>query len=64
VTNNRLAASYIDKPRKRRKALDVLFSEGAYSDVVREAQAERALNDARFVVDVVGRLRDATSGGG
>jgi len=27
-------------------------------------QAEPALNDARFVVDVVGRLRDALSGGG
>ena len=27
-------------------------------------QGERALNDARFVVDVVGRLRDATSSGG
>ena len=141
VTNNRLAASYIDKARKRLKALDVLFSEGAYSDVIREAQeivelalkaalrsvgveppkihdvgrlieehqtrfssefqtstrrlaeisawlrkerefafdgdidfipteqyspdqGERALNNARFVVDVVGRLRDATSSGG
>jgi len=34
----RLAQSYLDKARVRLKAIDLLFREAAYSDVVREAQ--------------------------
>ncbi len=34
----KLAVSYYKKARARRKALDVLFQEESYSDVVREAQ--------------------------
>jgi HEPN domain-containing protein len=65
VTNKGLAASYIIKARKRLKALDVLFTEEAYSDVVREAQeiVELALKAALRVIGVeppkihdVGRL--------
>ena len=35
---DRLAVSYVRKARARRKALDVLYEERSYSDVVREAQ--------------------------
>lgn len=65
MTNATLAASYILKARKRLKALDVLFAEEAYSDVVREAQeiVELALKGALRAVGVeppkihdVGRL--------
>ncbi len=38
MTNSSLAASYLAKARARLKTLPVLFSEGAYSDVLREAQ--------------------------
>ena len=38
MTNRNLARSYVDKARKRLKALAVLKDEGAHSDVVREAQ--------------------------
>jgi len=38
VTSESLARSYLDKARKRLKALAVLRDEGAHSDVVREAQ--------------------------
>ncbi|OLE82871.1 MAG: DNA-binding protein [Acidobacteria bacterium 13_1_20CM_2_65_9] len=67
MTNTSLAASYIVKARKRLKALEVLFAEEAYSDVVREAQeiVELALKAALRVVGVdppkihdVGRMID------
>lgn len=38
MTNLTLAQSYLVKAQKRLKALAVLLSEEAYSDVVREAQ--------------------------
>ena len=38
MTNQSLARSYLVKAQKRLKALAVLQDEGAYSDVVREAQ--------------------------
>jgi HEPN domain-containing protein len=38
VTNSSLAQSYLLKARSRLKILQVLLDEGAYSDVVREAQ--------------------------
>lgn len=38
MTNKTLAQSYRIKAEKRLKILPVLFEEGAYSDVVREAQ--------------------------
>jgi len=38
LTNMDLARSYILKAQKRLRALEVLFQEEAYSDVVREAQ--------------------------
>lgn len=38
MTNTSLAQSYLAKARARLKALIVLEQEGAYSDVVREAQ--------------------------
>jgi len=38
VTNQSLARSYLVKAQKRLKALAVLRDEGAYSDVIREAQ--------------------------
>ena len=38
MTNQSLAQSYLVKAQKRLKALAVLRDEGAYSDVVREAQ--------------------------
>jgi HEPN domain-containing protein len=34
-----LARDYLRKGRARRRALQVLFEEGSYDDVVREAQA-------------------------
>ena len=54
MTNGTLAASYILKARKRLKALDVLFAEEAYSDVVREAQeiVELALKGALRAIGV------------
>jgi HEPN domain-containing protein len=67
VTNRSLAASYLLKARKRLKALDVLFVEEAYSDVVREAQeiVELALKTALRAIGIdppkipdVGRLID------
>jgi hypothetical protein len=41
VTNVSLAQSYLLKARSRLKILPVLLEEGAYSDVVREAQERR-----------------------
>ncbi len=38
MTNQTLAASYLQKCRLRLRILSLLFSEEAYSDVVREAQ--------------------------
>lgn len=38
MTNTSLATSYLFKARSRLKALRVLLDEGAFSDVVREAQ--------------------------
>ena len=38
MTTSALARSYFEKARKRRRALHVLLEDGAYSDVVREAQ--------------------------
>ena len=38
MTNTSLAQSYLLKARSRLKILQVLLDEGAYSDVVREAQ--------------------------
>ncbi len=38
MTSRTLAASYLVKAQKRLKALEVLWQEDAYSDVVREAQ--------------------------
>jgi HEPN domain-containing protein len=38
LTNTSLAQSYLLKARSRLKILQVLLDEGAYSDVVREAQ--------------------------
>jgi HEPN domain-containing protein len=38
MTNTSLARSYLVKSRHRLKVLAVLFDDGAYSDVVREAQ--------------------------
>lgn len=38
MTLDQLARSYIDKASKRRRALQVLLEDGAYSDVIREAQ--------------------------
>jgi hypothetical protein len=52
MTSISLARSYFEKARKRLRALTVLLEDGAYSDVVREAQelVELALKGAlRFV---------------
>ncbi len=52
MTTLALARSYFEKARKRRRALEVLFEDEAYSDVVREAQelVELALKGTlRFV---------------
>ena len=52
MTSGTLARSYFEKARKRLRALQTLFDEEAYSDVVREAQelVELALKGAlRFV---------------
>lgn len=38
MTFNDLALSYLEKATKRRRVLEVLLEEDAYSDVVREAQ--------------------------
>jgi len=38
VTNPTLARDYLDRARKRFKALGVLFEEEAFADVVRESQ--------------------------
>ncbi len=38
MTNTSLAKSYLVKARHRLKVLDVLMGDGAFSDVVREAQ--------------------------
>jgi hypothetical protein len=38
MTNKTLAQSYLLKATKRKKVLEVLFQEEAYSDVIREAQ--------------------------
>lgn len=38
MTADELARSYLEKARKRRRVLQVLLEEEAYSDVVREAQ--------------------------
>ena len=38
MTNDSLARSYLVKARVRLKVLDVLHGEGAWSDVIREAQ--------------------------
>jgi HEPN domain-containing protein len=52
MTSITLARSYFEKARKRLRALETLFAEEAWSDVVREAQelVELALKGAlRFV---------------
>ena len=38
MTFNDLARSYLEKASKRRRVLEVLLEQDAYSDVVREAQ--------------------------
>lgn len=38
MTKNDLARSYLEKATKRKRVLDVLMEEAAYSDVIREAQ--------------------------
>lgn len=38
MTSDSLARSYFQKGRKRRRALETLFEDEAYSDVVRKAQ--------------------------
>jgi len=38
VTSDLLAKSYIERARKRLRALDALFEEEAYPDVIRESQ--------------------------
>lgn len=38
MTSTTLARSYFEKARKRRRALETLFEDGAFSDVIREAQ--------------------------
>ena len=38
MTVDELARAYVTKASKRRRALEVLLEEEAYSDVVREAQ--------------------------
>jgi HEPN domain-containing protein len=38
VTSTTLARSYFEKARKRMRALETLFEDEAYSDVIREAQ--------------------------
>ena len=38
MTNSSLAQSYLIKSRHRLKVLDLLLADGAFSDVVREAQ--------------------------
>jgi HEPN domain-containing protein len=38
MTSDNLARSYLEKAGKRRRVLEVLLEEEAYSDVVREAQ--------------------------
>jgi HEPN domain-containing protein len=38
VTSDTLARSYFQKARKRKRALETLFEDEAYSDVGREAQ--------------------------
>jgi len=38
LNTRHLALDYLERARKRKKALDVLMAEGAYADVIREAQ--------------------------
>jgi len=54
VTNNSLGRAYLEKAHKRLPVLDLLYQEGAYSDVVREAQeiVELALKGALRLVGV------------
>jgi len=54
VTNTSLGRAYLEKAQKRLAILDVLEQEGAYSDVVREAQeiVELALKGALRLVGV------------
>jgi HEPN domain-containing protein len=54
VTNTSLGRAYLEKAQKRLSILDVLEQEGAYSDVVREAQeiVELALKGALRLVGV------------
>ena len=54
MTNRSLAESYLSKSEKRLKALLVLKTEGAHSDVVREAQeiVELALKGALRAIGV------------
>ena len=50
MTNFSLAQSYLLKARSRLKILQVLFDEGAFADMVREAQ------------EIVAEFRSATRG--
>mgnify|MGYP000283037864 CR=1 FL=1 len=54
MTNTSLGRAYLEKAQKRLAILDVLEQEGAYSDVVREAQeiVELALKGALRLVGV------------
>ncbi|MCS7235561.1 MAG: HEPN domain-containing protein [Armatimonadota bacterium] len=54
MTNSSLGRAYLDKARKRLPVLDLLYQQGAYSDVVREAQevVELALKGALRLVGV------------
>lgn len=54
MTKNELARAYLEKATKRRRVLEVLIEEEAYSDVVREAQelVELALKGALRAVGV------------
>jgi HEPN domain-containing protein len=54
VTGDQLAAAYLAKARARRRVLEVLAEERAWSDVVREAQelVELALKGALRVVGI------------
>lgn len=54
MTGDELARSYVQKASARRRVLDVLMEEEAYSDVVREAQelVELALKAALRLVGI------------
>lgn len=54
MTNSSLGRAYLEKAQKRLPVLDLLHREGAYSDVVRQAQeiVELALKGALRLVGV------------